>query len=100
MFQNDVISCAQQVELLEQQLATRMEQLQATVQSKTAVPTAQVYVSFKTCINGKKNQRVITVSKIVFEKYMKANRKQKKINSWFFVVFFLKESFMTYVRHK
>ena len=46
--QNDVISCAQQVELLEQQLATRMEQLQATVQSKTAVPTAQVYVSFRT----------------------------------------------------
>ena len=46
LFQNDVISCAQQVELLEQQLATRMEQLQATVQSKTAVPTAQVYVSF------------------------------------------------------
>lgn len=46
--QNDVISCAQQVELLEQQLATRMEQLQATVQSKTAVPTAQVYVSFHT----------------------------------------------------
>ena len=44
-FQNDVISCAQQVELLENQLATRMEQLQATVQSKTAVPTAQVYVS-------------------------------------------------------
>ena len=43
--QNDVISCAQQVELLENQLATRMEQLQATVQSKTAVPTAQVYVS-------------------------------------------------------
>ena len=34
------------MELLEQQLATRMEQLQATVQSKTAVPTAQVYVSF------------------------------------------------------
>lgn len=76
MFQNDVISCAQQVELLEQQLATRMEQLQATVQSKTAVPTAQVYVSFN--INEKKNQRVITVSKVVFEKYMKANRKQKR----------------------
>lgn len=76
LFQNDVISCAQQVELLEQQLATRMEQLQATVQSKTAVPTAQVYVSFN--INGKKNQRVITVSKVVFEKYMKANRKQKR----------------------
>jgi hypothetical protein len=45
VWQNDVISCAQQVELLENQLATRMEQLQATVQSKTAVPTAQVYVS-------------------------------------------------------
>ena len=44
--QNDVISCAQQVEMLEQQLAARMEQLQATVQSKTAVPTAQVYVSY------------------------------------------------------
>ena len=44
-FQHDVISCAQQVEMLESQLAARMEQLQATVQSKTAVPTAQVYVS-------------------------------------------------------
>ncbi|XP_052772365.1 cilia- and flagella-associated protein 206-like isoform X2 [Mya arenaria] len=43
---NDVISCAQQVEMLEQQLAARMEQLQATVQSKTAVPTAQVYPQF------------------------------------------------------
>lgn len=42
----DVISCAQQVELLESQLASRMEQLQATVQSKTAVPTAQVYPQF------------------------------------------------------
>ncbi|CAG2239381.1 Cilia- and flagella-associated protein 206 [Mytilus edulis] len=37
---NDVFSCAYQVESLEKQLATRMEQLQATVQSKTAVPTA------------------------------------------------------------
>ena len=43
---NDVISCAHQVESLEKQLATRMEQLQATVQSKTAVPTAQVYPQF------------------------------------------------------
>ena len=40
-----MISCAQQVETLESQLASRMEQLQATVQSKTAVPTAQVYVN-------------------------------------------------------
>ncbi|XP_033102810.1 cilia- and flagella-associated protein 206-like [Anneissia japonica] len=43
---NDVISCAQQVEMFESQLASRMEQLQATVQSKTAVPTAQVYPQF------------------------------------------------------
>ncbi|XP_064630371.1 cilia- and flagella-associated protein 206-like [Lineus longissimus] len=43
---NDIIACAQQVEMLESQLAARMEQLQATVQSKTAVPTAQVYPQF------------------------------------------------------
>ncbi|XP_071479028.1 cilia- and flagella-associated protein 206-like [Diadema antillarum] len=43
---NDVISCAQQVEMLETQLGARLEQLQATVQSKTAVPTAQVYPQF------------------------------------------------------
>ncbi|XP_022091777.1 cilia- and flagella-associated protein 206-like [Acanthaster planci] len=43
---NDVISCAQQVEMLEAQLGSRLEQLQATVQSKTAVPTAQVYPQF------------------------------------------------------
>ena len=45
LLQNDVIRCAQQVEQLESHLASRLEQLQATVQSKTAVPTAQVYVS-------------------------------------------------------
>ncbi|KAK2176817.1 hypothetical protein NP493_637g01014 [Ridgeia piscesae] len=43
---NDVIRCAQQVEQLESHLASRLEQLQATVQSKTAVPTAQVYPQF------------------------------------------------------
>jgi len=43
---NDVIQCAQQVEMMESQLAARMEQLQSTVQSKTAVPTAQVYPQF------------------------------------------------------
>lgn len=43
---NDVIQCAQQVEMMESQLAARMEQLQNTVQSKTAVPTAQVYPQF------------------------------------------------------
>ncbi|KAH9503218.1 hypothetical protein Btru_068495 [Bulinus truncatus] len=42
----DIIHCAHQVESLENQLGTRMEQLQATVQSKTAVPTAQVYPQF------------------------------------------------------
>ena len=44
MLQNDIIGCAQQVEMLVNQLTARMEQLQQTVQSKTAVPTAQVYV--------------------------------------------------------
>ncbi|XP_067935310.1 cilia- and flagella-associated protein 206-like isoform X2 [Watersipora subatra] len=43
---HDVIGCAQQVEMLESQLTSRMEQLLATVQSKTAVPTAQVYPQF------------------------------------------------------
>merc|ERR1719394_1656185 len=43
---NDVISCAHQVQHLQEQLAVRMKQLQATVQSKTAVPTAQVYPQF------------------------------------------------------
>ena len=43
--QNDVIGCAHQVETLESQFAARMETLKDTVQSKTAVPTAQVYVS-------------------------------------------------------
>ena len=43
--QNDVVGCAHQVEALESQFAARMEALKNTVQSKTAVPTAQVYVS-------------------------------------------------------
>ncbi|BFY99039.1 hypothetical protein BsWGS_02079 [Bradybaena similaris] len=43
---NDVITCAHQVEQLENQLAVRMDQLKATVQTKTAVPTAQVYPQF------------------------------------------------------
>jgi len=42
-----VIGCAQQVEALESQFSARMEGLKATVQSKTAVPTAQVYVCIK-----------------------------------------------------
>uniref|UniRef100_F6VES0 Cilia- and flagella-associated protein 206 n=1 Tax=Ciona intestinalis TaxID=7719 RepID=F6VES0_CIOIN len=43
---NDIIGCAQQVEMLVNQLGARMDQLQQTVQSKTAVPTAQVYPQF------------------------------------------------------
>ena len=39
------MGCAQQVDGLESQFAARMETLKSTVQSKTAVPTAQVYVS-------------------------------------------------------
>jgi len=42
----DVVACAKQVESLEQQFASVLQQLQATVQSKTAVPTAQVYPLF------------------------------------------------------
>jgi len=43
--QKDVGDCAEQVAALESQLTTRMQQLRTTVQSKNAVPTAQVYVS-------------------------------------------------------
>ncbi|PAA67666.1 hypothetical protein BOX15_Mlig012917g1, partial [Macrostomum lignano] len=43
---SDVIRSADQVEQLMQQLQARLEQLQNTVQSKTAVPTAQVYPQF------------------------------------------------------
>ena len=42
---HDIINCAKNVENLETQLATRLDQLKATVQSKTAIPTAQVYVN-------------------------------------------------------
>lgn len=45
---NDIIGCAQQVEDLANQFGSRMESLQLTVQSKTAVPTAQVYPQFIT----------------------------------------------------
>lgn len=48
---NDIIGCARQVEMLVNQFATRMEQLQGTVQAKTAVPTAQVYPQFISLAN-------------------------------------------------
>lgn len=41
---HDLINCAKNVESLQAQLAQRFEQLKNTVQSKSAIPTAQVYV--------------------------------------------------------
>ncbi|XP_068135495.1 cilia- and flagella-associated protein 206 isoform X2 [Hyperolius riggenbachi] len=43
---SDIITCAQQVEMMDKQYGAQMEQLRDTVQSKTAVPTAQVYPLF------------------------------------------------------
>uniref|UniRef100_A0A8C4RQ69 Cilia- and flagella-associated protein 206 n=1 Tax=Erpetoichthys calabaricus TaxID=27687 RepID=A0A8C4RQ69_ERPCA len=43
---SEIITCAQQVESLQQQFGVRMEQLKSTVRTKTAVPTAQVYPHF------------------------------------------------------
>lgn len=43
---HDIISCAKNVENLQIQLAQRLEHLKNTVQSKTAIPTAQVYPQF------------------------------------------------------
>ncbi|XP_075453968.1 cilia- and flagella-associated protein 206 [Ascaphus truei] len=43
---SDVITCAQQVEMMEKQFAAQMEQLRSTVRSKTAISTAQVYPLF------------------------------------------------------
>jgi len=42
---HDIINCAKNVENLQIQLASRLDQLKNTVQSKTAIPTAQVYVN-------------------------------------------------------
>ena len=44
-FQQDIVRCADHVEQLETEFVTRMQQLKDVVQAKTAVPTAQVYVS-------------------------------------------------------
>jgi len=43
---HDIINCAKNVEGLETHLAQHLEQLKSTVQSKTAIPTAQVYPQF------------------------------------------------------
>lgn len=44
MLQHDVIFCAEHLDHLEESFKAKMETLKDTVQSKTAVPTAQVYV--------------------------------------------------------
>lgn len=66
----DVVRSAEQVENLMQQLASRMELLQNTVQSKTAVPTAQVYVSwefFSFAKNAASSlQRILRAIRVVF----------------------------------
>ncbi|XP_044531319.1 cilia- and flagella-associated protein 206 [Gracilinanus agilis] len=43
---SDIITCAQEVEMMIKQLGAQMEQLKMTVQAKTAVPTSQVYPIF------------------------------------------------------
>jgi hypothetical protein len=42
--QHDIIFCAEHLDHLEENFKVKMETLKDTVQSKTAVPTAQVYV--------------------------------------------------------
>ncbi|XP_073445708.1 cilia- and flagella-associated protein 206 isoform X2 [Dendrobates tinctorius] len=42
----DVSTCAQQLEVMDRQYGAQMELLKATVQAKTAIPTAQVYPLF------------------------------------------------------
>jgi hypothetical protein len=48
---HDIINCAKNVENLESQLAIHLDQLKSTVQSKSAIPTAQVYVKYKAIFN-------------------------------------------------
>ncbi|XP_017653055.1 cilia- and flagella-associated protein 206 [Nannospalax galili] len=43
---SDIITCAQEVEMMIKQLAAQLEQLKMTVKSKTAVPTSQVFPIF------------------------------------------------------
>ncbi|MBW04435.1 hypothetical protein ESR_12327, partial [Eschrichtius robustus] len=44
--QSDIITCAQEVEMMIKQLGAQLEQLKFTVKSKTAVPTSQVFPTF------------------------------------------------------
>uniref|UniRef100_A0A8C0N8A2 Cilia- and flagella-associated protein 206 n=1 Tax=Canis lupus familiaris TaxID=9615 RepID=A0A8C0N8A2_CANLF len=43
---SDVITCAQEVEMMTKQLGAQLEQLKMTIKSKTAVPTSQVFPIF------------------------------------------------------
>ncbi|XP_006264514.1 cilia- and flagella-associated protein 206 isoform X2 [Alligator mississippiensis] len=43
---SDVITCAQEVEMMQKQFAAQMEHLKSIVQAKTAVPTSQVFPVF------------------------------------------------------
>eukprot|EP00069_Balaena_mysticetus_P005205 bmy_17870T0 len=43
---SDIITCAQEVEMMIKQLGAQLEQLKFTVKSKTAVPTSQVFPTF------------------------------------------------------
>lgn len=48
--QRDIIFCAEHLDYLEETFKSKMDALKDTVQSKTAVPTAQVYVSIEIAI--------------------------------------------------
>ena len=53
ILQRDILSCAEHLDQLEEDLGTRMASLKEIVQSKTAVPTSQVYVSVcRVCVWG------------------------------------------------
>ncbi|KAI4539297.1 hypothetical protein MG293_010689 [Ovis ammon polii] len=43
---SDIITCAQEVEMMIKQLEAQLEQLKLTVKSKTAIPTSQVFPVF------------------------------------------------------
>ena len=43
--QRDILLCAEHLDQLEQDFKSQLSNLRETVQAKTAVPTAQVYVS-------------------------------------------------------
>ncbi|XP_023419842.1 cilia- and flagella-associated protein 206 [Cavia porcellus] len=48
---SDILTCAQEVEMMMKQLAAQLEQLKLTVKSKTAVPTSQVFPIFMALAN-------------------------------------------------